>query len=294
MPTLGKGVYVSPTGSGAQSVTVTDATTTGDILVAIYCSQTIQAGFGNVTYPAGWATITNFGGFSGGYGVGNDSNDLQAGSILPGIQPANTVYTFTLPASGIIVVILFRCKEQILGGTGGGSGNSGNGPQPGPAASSPATLAVVWPLANPGFDLVAINSLGATNASGPLTASLWTPSAPTGGIQPFLQVASFSVPSDPVNLAIYAELISRNVAFTGTLSATYSPNPNGWAMGGNFVALGSTNTPSTLTFPKGIPSGTTNRGRLRHGGGGSGGRAGLGYTVDPFGGFAPGRWPPVY
>lgn len=290
MASLGNGVYQDAAGV----VTVKDATIAGDLLLALYISQAQAGSFATLGFPAGWASITNFGGFSGGYGAATNSNNLQGFFRAPGAQAANTTYTFTgMLSPYALVILLLRCKEQVLVGTPqGGINANGTGPQPaGSIASSPATITPTW--TSPGFDLVAINSIGAANGVGVMKVTAWTPSTPTGTTQVLSQVLSFIAPGDAVNFSVFIALNSRNANFTTQISDIYAPSPNGWDMGALFAQLGSTNTASTLSFPGALPAGNT-RNRLRHGGGGSGGKGGIGYTVDPFGGFAPGRWPPVY
>lgn len=291
MASLGKGVYRDAVGV----ITVTDATIAGDLLFALYVTQGQAATFPTLSFPAGWAGITNFSGSSSNYGGSNVSNNLQGFFLAPGVTPANTTYTFTgMVSPYALIIVLLRCKEQILAGPAQAINANGAGPQPaGSLASSPATIIPNWPIGNPGFDLIAINSIGAANSSGTMKVTAWTPSLPTGTTKTLSQIVKFIAPTDPVNFDVFIALTSRNVGFNAPISDLYSPTPNGWDMGAVVAQLGSTNTASTLSFPKAIDPGNS-RGRLRgSGSGGSVGKPGA-FSGDPFGGFAPGRWPPIY
>lgn len=287
MSSLGKGVYASPNGSGPQNVTVADATVVGDTLVAIYTTQVVAGANPTWTPPGGWTidfqpTIS-----SGGYSAGG-SNWLALAHIAPGAQPKNTVYTFTMGYTGTIIIMLFRCNEQILAGISTPTRAKSDLP-----SNSPDSLAVTFPLSAPGFDFYVVGGTSLATGGGP-----FTPAVPTGETG-FCAVCTLDQVHDNENLGIYVLNPARNVAFTGTLSSGFVPNGSGWNAMAGIVQLGATNTPSTLAFPKCIP-GSNSRGRLRGGGSGApggpgpgGGKVG-GFTDDPFGGFTPGRWPPIY
>ena len=286
MSQLGKGVYASPNASGPQNVTVTDATVVGDTLVAVFVSQVIAGANPTWTLPVGWTSDLTPNS-SGGYSGGNFSNWLSLAHFAPGVQPKNTVYSFNMGATGTTIVMLFRCKEQILGGIAAPTANKGDLP-----SNSPDSIAVTFPLANPGFDFYVASGTSLVAGGGP-----FTPAVPTGETG-FCAVCTLTQANDNENLAIYVLNPARNVAFTGTLSSAFVPNGSGWNAMAGIVQLGATNTPSTLAFPQCLP-GSNSRGRLRGGGsgqgpGGGGGKSQGGFTFDPFGGFTPGRWPPIY
>ena len=271
MGQLGKGVYLSNYGT-AQNVTVKEATIAGDVLFAIGCSQ-VDAGLTtlNLTKPAGWTIDPAFAGAAGGgysalYPSGG-SNFLEGAYAQPGAQPANTVYAFTTQVAAHVVVLLFRCNEQILAIPSVTAGAFGDY-----QAAGPAVLAMNTPISNPGFHFYAINGQGENT---PLVYR-----APTGDPQALCQVCHLSnLLGDAINLDLWVAAIARNTAWAGNVTFTYTPALDGWVAGGGNIQLGATNTPSTLAFPLCLPGQKKAAiNRLRGGsssGGGAGGIGGL-------------------
>lgn len=265
MARLGTGVYLSAYGTGAQTVTVDKATQAGDEFFAFGVTQ-VTAGGGPFTWQPPNPPFTH----------GLDFNSLSAGSHdglngtwvwmahgAPGAVAAGQTYTFTHDntLSMRSILVLLRCKEQVLSdGIGGGSGSTGAGFP----VTSPATVAVNFPLANPGFDMLLFNNKGVQGAN------------PTGDSPKLKAVALLSTAADNMDIGLYFQPASRNVAFVGNLSVAWGGTAvDGWRIIVATAQLGSTNTPSTLTFPVPLPDSGGGMRRLRTGGSMGGFAAGI-------------------
>lgn len=240
----GAGVYVTPFGTGAQTVTVDRATVVGDEFFAFGLTQATSGG------------VPVWGAPNPPFTHGLDVNTLKVASHdalfgtfcwmahgAPGAQAAGKVYTFTHDAAISMrsILLLFRCAQQILSDA---APNLTTGSAAFPVVS-PATLAVTLALANPGFDLWLMNNKG---QAGFLPA---TPTGLPGGMTP---IALLNSQTDNMDIIIALALASRNVAFAGTLSDAWAGNAvDGWTAIVSTAQLGATNTPSTLTFPGAIP-----------------------------------------
>lgn len=251
MARLGVGVYLTPFGTGVQSLTVDQATIVGDEFFAFGLTQATSGS--NPTWTAPNPPFTHgldFTAVKTGAHDGNFGTFCWMAHGAPGVAAKNTVYSFTHDASVSMrtLMILLRCKEQVLSDGIGGGPASANAGFP---VTSPATIAVNFPLANPGFDFLLFNNKGVAGVN------------PTGINPKMQQVASLTTAQDNMDVSLFIQLASRNVAFVGTLTEAWVGTAvDGWTILAATAQLGATNTASTLTFPQALPTSAVNR-RLR-------------------------------
>lgn len=256
MAVLGLGVYATPYGTGAQTITMDRATVVGDEFFAFGLSDATSGS--NPTWTPPNPPFTHGLDFTAVRAASHDGlfgtwQFLAHGA--PGVQSSGKVYTFTHASLAMqTILMLCRCNEQVLSDGIGGGAASFHGDFP---ATSPAgPLAVNFPLANPGFDFLMFNHNGGT-ALGP---SGDPPSMTPVG---FLRKGG----GDNIDASLYIQRTSRNVAFVGNLSVPWAQTLiDGWTIITATAQLGATNTPSTLQFPGGVPLGGRGGGGFAPGG----------------------------